>query len=131
MFERTLKIDDGKDLVRKHHSTHDAQRVYTDLKAFSLKSTTASLNAPDLLTYITSARLGDNSSWLGSALGFITHWENQVRQYDQTGDPSEILLDNTKLSLLQSAVHGILELRNVKEQASQFKVKTSNDITYS
>ena len=73
IFERTLKIDDGKDLVRKHHSTHDAQRVYTDLKAFALKSTAASLNAADLLTYITSARLGDNSSWVGSASGFITH----------------------------------------------------------
>ena len=36
------------------------------------------------------------------------------------GDPSEILSDNTKFSLLQLAVHAILELRNVKEQANQF-----------
>ena len=53
VFERVLKIDDGRDLVRKHHEDHDAQEVYTSLKAFATESTAASLNAADLLTYIT------------------------------------------------------------------------------
>ena len=57
---------------------HDAQQVYVDLNTYALKSTAASLNAADLLTYITSVKLGDNQSWVGSTSGFITNWENQV-----------------------------------------------------
>ena len=57
VFERVLKIDDGRDLVRKHHEDHDAQEVYTSLKAFATESTAASLNAADLLTYITQQGL--------------------------------------------------------------------------
>ena len=65
-FEKILKIDDGRDLVRKHHKNHDAQKVYSELQAFATTSTAASLNAADLLTYITTARLGANQTWVGS-----------------------------------------------------------------
>ena len=72
-FEKILKIDDGRDLVRKHHKHHDAQKVYSELQAFATTSTAASLNAADLLTYITTARLGANQTWVESTSAFITH----------------------------------------------------------
>ena len=105
-------------MVRKYHKHHDVQKVYSELQAFAITSTAASLNVADLLTYITIARLGAKQTWVGSTSAFITHWENQVRQYNLTVPIADDRLSKaTMLTLLQSAVHGISELWIVKEQS--------------
>jgi len=72
-FEKTLLTDKGKALVRAHQRKYDAQKIYAELSEYALKSTTASMNASDMLTYITTVRLGDGK-WKGSTHAFILHW---------------------------------------------------------
>ena len=73
MFDQNVLTDKGKSIVRTHFNTGDAQSVYKDLVHHHEKSTGADLTSSDLLTYITSARIGDGK-WHGSLQGFILHW---------------------------------------------------------
>jgi hypothetical protein len=72
--------DQGKGLVRQYESTYDAQKVYAGLVTHASKSTKAAMDSTDLLSYITSVRLGD-VTWKGTTHAFILHWENQLRKY--------------------------------------------------
>jgi hypothetical protein len=58
-FERHLQTDKGKALVRAHNATLNAQAIYKELPEYALQLTKASLDSASLLTYITSAKLGD------------------------------------------------------------------------
>ena len=68
VFDRNLKTDKGKALVRQHEVDRDAQAIYRALCEHASKSTKAALDASDILSYITSARLGDGS-WKGTTHG--------------------------------------------------------------
>jgi hypothetical protein len=81
VFECTLLTDYGKSLVRQYASTFDAQAIYSSLAIYALQSTKAAISSSTLLSYITSARLGDNT-WKGTTLAFILHWQEQVRRYE-------------------------------------------------
>jgi hypothetical protein len=59
MFERTLMTDKGKMIVRQPAIDGNAQQVYKKLKDHATHSTKALLDASKLLTYITSAKLGN------------------------------------------------------------------------
>jgi hypothetical protein len=80
VFERTLLSDKGKALVREHTLDYDAQRVYTELCAYALQSTKATIDSSNLLTYITSSRLSDGT-WKSGTHAYILHWNDQVRKY--------------------------------------------------
>ena len=82
VFSKTLLTDKGKSLVREHERDYNAQQVHKKLLDYAQKSTKASVESSQLLTYITSARLG-TGSWKGSSHSFILHWQNQVRKYEQ------------------------------------------------
>ena len=77
VFDRTLQTDTGKALVREHENDFDAQKIYVELVKFYLKSTKASLDSSNVLSYITSARLG-SGIWKGSTYSFILHWQDQI-----------------------------------------------------
>ena len=103
-----MRIDKECDLIGNHHENVDAQTVYNALELFATEYIGASLNTAGVLTYITLARLGSNQTWVGSISAFITHWDNQVRQYNLTVTVQEDRLSKiTILTLLQAAVHGI------------------------
>ena len=72
----TVKTDDGKVFVRAHHTDNDAQQVYAKLHTHHLQSTKAKIASSDLLTYITSARIG-SGDWKGTTHGFVLHWQRQ------------------------------------------------------
>lgn len=57
VFTKILQTDKGKSLVRLHSDDYDAQQLFHDLYEHALKSTQASIEASDLLKYITSASL--------------------------------------------------------------------------
>jgi hypothetical protein len=61
VFKRTLLSDKGKALVHDHMSDFNAQNVYTALCTNSLKSTKATIDSSNILTYITSSHLGDGT----------------------------------------------------------------------
>jgi hypothetical protein len=127
--ELTLKTDFGKTCVRSHEHTGNAQLVYKELFEYMEKSTKASLSSQSLLAYITSARMGDGS-WKGTAHSFILHWQNQVRIYHSLIALPDKFSDNVLLQMLQNSVHPIEELRQVKNQADQYKTTTGNALSY-
>ena len=69
--ESTLLTDKGQELVRKYEDTFDAQKIYQDLLDYHAKSTKAIQNASELLSYITSNKLGTDS-WDVSSKSYVT-----------------------------------------------------------
>ena len=106
VFERTLPFDKGKAIVRAYETTFDAQKMYSELYDYRNRSTRAQIESSTLLSYITSARLGD-VSWKFNTNKVILHWEEQVRSYEKLADPTDHFSDAIKLHMLQNAVHPI------------------------
>ena len=130
VFVRTLLTDQGKAFVRQYEATHDAQKIYKDISAYALKSTKANIDASRILSYITSVRLGDGTSWRGSTHSFILHWQDQVRLYETQVKVSEHFSPGQKMHMLQNAVYPIPDLRAVKAQADQHKTQTGHALNY-
>ena len=65
-----------------------------------------------LHTYVTTTVL--DKSWKGTTEQFILHFNEQFRQLDEVSPPEESLPYTTRLTLLQTAVHNIPELRMVE-----------------
>ena len=61
VFERTLLSDKGKALAREHTGDYDAQKVYSKLCACALQSTEANIDSSDVLTCVTSSKIGDGT----------------------------------------------------------------------
>ena len=76
------------------------------------------LLATELLSYITTATFGKNT-WNGTTTSFVLHWEEQVRLYERYVPPTSHLGTELKRTLLQNAVNGITDLRQVKLNADQ------------
>lgn len=129
VFERTLQTDKGKALVRMYQDTYDAQTIYKELKEYSMKSTKASLDSRDLLSYISSSQLGDGK-WSGTAHSYILHWQDQVRKYEELVSTKDHLSDSLKRIMLENAVYKVPELRSVKIAADQHKAQSGTELTY-
>ena len=108
VFEHTLQTDKGRALVCKHEADYDAQKIYAALVDHYVNSTKASLDAGDILSYITSAHLADGK-WNGTTHGFILHWQDQVHLYDKQTSTTPFT-DDLKKVMLQNAVYPIEEL---------------------
>ena len=65
-----------------------------------------------LHTYVTTTVL--DKSWWGTTEQFILHFNEQFRQLDEVSPSEESLPYTTRLTLLQTAVHDIPELRMVE-----------------
>jgi len=122
VLDRNVKISQGKAYVREHENDMDGQTVMTKLMNYLTKSTKASLQASELLTYITTAKLGDGT-WKGKAQEFILHWENKVREYNSLVPSAERMNKNFRRTLLENAVHSIEDLRKVKAEAEQYQAR--------
>ena len=130
VFEKVLLTDKGKALVRQYGPTFDAQKVYGDLCAYGNSSTRATMEASNLLSYITSSKFGDGT-WKGTAHGYILHWQDQVRQYEQLLPVTSHFPLVLKRVMLENAVGQYPELRAVKIQAAQHKTQNGGvDLTY-
>ena len=104
------------------------QTIYKELCEYALKPTKATIDAAGMLTYITTACLG-NGTWKGTTHASILHWQDQVckRKDLATG---QTFVDNALCTMLENAVDAIENLCAVKTQAQQIKVATSNSLTY-
>ncbi len=129
VLETFVLTDVGKSIVRKHESTFDAQLVFKELVAHAQSSTKASLDSAELLSYITSVRIGDGS-WKGSTHSFILHWQDQVRLYETLVPTSDHFSDGQKRTMLENVVHPLMELRSVKDQAAQHQAHTGQALSY-
>ncbi len=129
VFVQTVKSDVGKSIVRQHEVDKDAQKVYQEIKRHYLDSTKAQISSADILSYITSIRLG-TGLWKGTTEAFILHWQNQVRLYETLTPTSDHFGNGQKKIMLQNAVHPVAELRQVKTTADQHRTQTGRALTY-
>ena len=129
VFTKTLLTDKGKSLVREHDMDGDAQTIYKELFLHAKRSTKVSVDASELLAYITTSRLG-TGLWKGSTESFIIHWQSQIWKYEGLVDVKDCFSDSVKRTMLENAVKPIDDLRVVKDQANQFQVRMGTKITY-
>ena len=129
VFECTVQISKGKDLVRQHETDFDAQTLYADLLDYLKHSTKGLLAAADILAYLTSARLTPDH-WKGTAHDCLLHWKDQMRQYENLVDSADHLTGNVKRTLLESSVHPLNELCHVKAESDQHYTRTGTALTF-
>ena len=61
VFTDIISTEKGKSLARKHNNTGNAQLIFQELVAHATDLTKASVKSSDLLSYITSTKLGDGT----------------------------------------------------------------------
>jgi len=93
------------------------------------QSTKASLDSSTLLSNITSVWLG-SCMWKGPTYSFVFHWQDKVHLYEKQVPTSDHFSAGQKCVMLQNAVHPIMELHSVKNQADQHKTQTGQVLTY-
>ena len=120
VFAEVSLIDKRKSLVRSNELHWDAQKIREELLAHAETSTKLSVESAQILTYITNANPGDGT-WKGSTEAFILHWQNQIRKYDSLVIYGYRMSDSIKHTMLEDAVSGITDLRDVKTHAAQFR----------
>ena len=129
VLETKVLTDRGKAIIRDHEHDFDAQKVYQRIKKYHLSSTKADMESSVILSYITSTRLGEGT-WNGTSESFIINWQNQVRLYEKHVPPHDYFSDGQKRTMLQNAVHGIDELRQVKNTADHLATSSGSKVTY-
>ena len=129
VFEKTLQTDHGKAFVREHTDDYDAQEVFKKISKHYKESMAASLEASNLLSYITTTKI-DNVTWKGTTEAFILHWKEQMRLYESLVPVCERFSCNQKKSLLESAVQPVKALRAIKDQADQLKIHNKKSLSY-
>jgi hypothetical protein len=127
-LEHCLQTDMGKNIVREHAFDFDAQTVFAKVVKHYNESTAAKISSGTTLSYLTSAKYG--SSWTGTAEGFILHWKNRLRIYNDTVPATEKLPPQLCLSLLESSVRDVSELCQVNTTANLDLAKRGSPINY-
>ena len=104
--------------------------AYKLIKEHHEKSTRALMEASELLSYITSTKLGPSGDWKGPTHLFILHWKNQVKQYHQLIDPKDYFSDGVLMNMLQNAIYPIEELRSVRKVMEMDRTKSGGTLTF-
>ena len=112
VFNKCLLSHIGKTIVRKHLDNMNAQWVWEEFATHMTTSSKGKAERRRLYTYVTTTVL--DKSWKGTTEQFILHFNELFRQLDEVPPPEESLPYTTRLTLLQTAVHNIPELRMVK-----------------
>ena len=117
VFEHTLQTDTGKALLRTYEDDKgtygNAQALYAALLKHHNDSAISSIKAAQNFGYL--ANIKYTSDWSLGAYQFLLYWDNTAKQYNDLKKKTEDLLsEGNKLELLQLAVMGVHDLRNVK-----------------
>ena len=123
VFNKCLLSDMGKTIVRKHLDNMNAQRVWEEFATHMTTSSKSKAEKRRLHTYVTTTVL--DKSWKGTTEQFILHFNEQFRQLDEVSPPEESLPYTTRLTLLQTAVHNIPELRMVETMEEFISLSSS------
>ena len=111
LFNANLQIDMGKTIVRSHLANTDAQSVWKELSEHMRTSSKGASEKRRLTQYVTNTVLDDNFE--GTTEQFVLHSNEQFRELDEISEDSEKLPPTVKLTLLQTAVRSINDLRIV------------------
>ena len=121
VFNANLQTDMGKTIVRRHLVNTDAQAVWKELSEHMRTSSKGASEKRRLTQYVTNTVLDDN--FKGTTEQFVLHFNEQFRQLDEISEDSEKLPPTVKLTLLQTAVRSINDLRIV-ETLDEFQSTT-------
>ena len=117
----TFKSDMGKTIVRRHLANTDAQSVCKELSEHMRTSYKGASEKRRLTQYVTNTVLDDN--FKGTTEQFVLHFNEQFRQLDEISEDSEKLPPTVKLTLLQTVVRSINDVRIV-ETLDEFQSTT-------
>ena len=112
VFNKVLPSNMGKTIVRKYAPTLDAQSVWRDFETH-MSSSSKGLNERHRLHTYVSTTVYDRS-WKGTTEQFVLHFHEQFRQIDELTPLKEQLPHSVRLTLLQTAVRSVPELRIVE-----------------
>jgi len=119
VFHNILKTDVGKDLLRKHEPTRDAQALHSELLTFYQTGNMGADQTSEWITYLTTTRANDGK-WDGTHHGYILHFLDIVSKYNSyCGDPNDRMTDHMTMILLQAAVSPVEALHMVRSRATQ------------
>ena len=121
VFNANLQTDMGKTIVRRHLANTDAHTVWKELSEHMRTSSKGASDKRRLTLYVTNTVLDDN--FKGTTEQFVLHFNEQFRQLDKISEDSEKLPPTVKLTLLQTAVRSINDLR-VVETLDEFQSTT-------
>ena len=132
VFNANLQTDMGKTIVRRHLANTDAQAIWKELSEHLRTSSKGASEKRRLTQYVTNTVLDDN--FKGTTEQFVLHFNDQFRQLEEISEDSEKLPPTVKLTLLQTAVRSINDLRIV-ETLDEFLSTTyghgsSNSLSY-
>ena len=132
VFKANLQTDMGKTIVRRHLANTDAQSVWKELREHMRTSSKGASEKRRLTQYVTNTVLDDN--FKRNTEQFVLHFNEQFRQLDEISEDSEKLPSSVKLTLLQTAVRRINDLRIV-ETLDEFQITTyghesTNSLSY-
>ena len=127
VFVDNLLTNTGKNLVRKYQDTYDAQSIYVELTEHCTKSIAATLDASDLLTWITTKKL-NKEDWPGKHYSFILYWIEQVRKHNEI---SQDKLQESQLRiLLENSLHATPYLRDIQRTSKLLTTQTGKQLGY-
>ena len=121
VFNTNLQNDMGKTIVRRHLASTDAQAVWKEHSEHMRTSSRGASEKRRLTQYVTNTVLDDN--FKGTTEHFVLHFNEQFRQLEEISEDSERLPPTVKLTLLQTAVRSINDLRIV-ETLDEFQSTT-------
>ena len=102
----------GKNIVRRHLITTDAQSVCRELIEHMMTSSKGASEKRRLAQYVTNTVLDNN--FKRTTEQYVLHFNEQFRQLDEISDDSKKLPPTAKLTFLQTAVRSIYDLRIVE-----------------
>ena len=121
VFNNNLQTDMGKTIVRRHLANTDAQSVWKELSEHMRTSAKGASEKRRLTQYVTNTVLDEN--FKGTTEQVVLHFNEKFRQLDEIYEDSEKLPPTVKLTLLQTAVRSINDLRIV-ETLDEFQSAT-------
>ena len=121
VFNANLQTDMGKTIVRRHLAHTDAQASWKELSEHMRTSSKGASEKRRFTQYVTNTVLDDN--FKGTTEQFVLDFNEQFRQLEEISQDDERLPPTVKLSLLQTAVRSINDLRIV-ETLDEFQSTT-------
>ena len=121
VFTANLQTDMGKTIVRRHLASTYAQAVWKELSEYMRTSSKGASEKRRITKYVTNTVLDHN--FKGTTEQFVFHFNEQFRQLEEISEDDERLPPTVKLTLLQTAVRSINDLRIV-ETLDEFQSTT-------
>ena len=125
-----LQTDNSQSILRDHESDKDAQQIIAEVVTYYEKSSMAKNRASVLFSQITSMRL-HTTRWNGTIRSFLLHWVEKVREYHRLSEPTNIINDAMKKTILVNLVKADIRLNDVIIRDMQRQRDGEPEYTYS